>query len=124
MAASGLGIMLRITGNAKGMEFLSTGRAIGMIQGMRFSVWFREVLQRSLYVLPFLSGPIFLVLSTIHVFVCVGMLLWGSAIDLDELAMNENVEPLFYLNNFNSYGEGCVCVFNVLVVNDWHQIAK
>jgi hypothetical protein len=106
------------------MDFLLTGRAIGMIQSMRFSLWFREVLQRSLYVLPLLSGPIFLVLSTIHIFVCIGMLLWSGAVDTDELAMNENVEPLFYLNNFNSYGKGFVTIFNVLVVNDWHQIAK
>ena len=120
-----LGMVLYAGGNhSSGMELLLTGRAIGMLQGMRFSVWFREVLQRSLYVLPLLSGPIFLVLTTIHVFVCIGMIIWGGTIDVEELSMNENVEPLFYLNNMNSYFEGCITIFNVLVVNDWHQIAK
>jgi hypothetical protein len=85
---------------------------------------FFSLFRRSLYVLPYLSGPIFLVLTSVHIFVCIGMALWGGAIDMDELAMNENVEALFYLNNFNSYGEGCICIFNVLVINDWHQIAK
>jgi hypothetical protein len=119
------GVALYVVGNhSNGMELLLTGRAIGMLQGMRFSVWFREVLQRSLHVLPLLSGPLFLVLSTIHVFVCIGMAIWGGAINVEELAVNENVEPLFYLNNMNSYAEGCITIFNVLVVNDWHQIAK
>jgi hypothetical protein len=118
------GIIWYSVGHVSGLEFLLTGRAIGMIQSMRFTVWFREVLQRSLHVLPFLSGPIFMVLMTIHVFVCIGMALWGGAVDPDELAANGNLEELFYLNNFNSYGEGCITIFNVLVVNDWHQIAK
>ncbi|KAL3934611.1 MAG: hypothetical protein SGARI_003317, partial [Bacillariaceae sp.] len=110
-----LGILLYAVGNHySGMELLLTGRAIGMLQGMRFSVWFREVLQRSLYVLPLLSGPIFLVLTTIHAFVCIGMTIWGGSIDTEELSMNENVEPLFYLNNMNSYFEGCITIFNVL----------
>ncbi|KAG7368073.1 ion transport protein [Nitzschia inconspicua] len=119
-----IGIILKLTRDENGLDFLLTGRAIGMIQSMRFSVWFREVLQRSLYVLPLLSGPIFLVLSTMHVFVCCGMLLWSGSVDVDELSTNENVESLFYLNNFNSYGQGFITIFNVLVVNDWNQIAN
>jgi hypothetical protein len=115
---------LKRAGKSNGMDVLLTGRAIGMIQSMRLSVWFREVLQWSLYVLPLLAGPMFLVLSTVHVFVCFGMLLWSGAVDPDKLSANENIEPLFYLNNFNSFGEGFITVFNVLVVNDWHQIAK
>jgi hypothetical protein len=115
---------MKLAGHANGLDILLTGRAIGMIQCMRLSVWFREVLQRSLYILPLLVGPMYLLLSTIHVFVCLGMLLWSGALDPDALSVNENVESLFYLNNFNSFGEGFITVFNVLVVNDWHQIAK
>ncbi len=95
-----------------------------MIQIMRYSIWFREVIQRSLSVIPLLAGPMFLVLTTMHVFVCIGIALWGGAIDPDELAKNDNVEDLFYLNNFNSYTQGLVTIFNVIVVNDWHEIAK
>ena len=61
-----------MSGNERGMEYLWIGRAIGMVQSMRFSIWFREVLKRSLYVLPFLAGPIFLILTTMHVFVYIG----------------------------------------------------
>ena len=50
--------------------------------------------------------------------------LWEGAVDVEEQALNENVEYLFFLLNFNSYNEGLISVFNVLVVNDWHQIAK
>lgn len=113
-----------MAGNGSGLECLFTGRAIGMIQIMRFSVWFREVIQRSLSLLPLLAGPIFLVLTTMHFFVYVGIALWGGAIDPSELAQNGHVENLFYLNNFNSYAEGLVTIFNVMVVNDWPQIAK
>ena len=107
-----------------GMEYILIGRSIGMIQSMRFSIWFREVLQRSLYVLPFLSGPILLMLTAMHIFVYLGIALWEGTIDIEEQEANENVEYLYYLNNFNSYREGFITVFNVLVVNAWHQIAK
>ena len=52
------------------------------------------------------------------------MALWGGAIDVAALAKNENITPLYYLNNFNSYTEGLVTMFNVLVVNDWHAVAE
>lgn len=34
------------------------------------------------------------------------------------------IEDLYDLNNFNSYAEGAVTMFQVLVVNDWHAVAK
>jgi hypothetical protein len=119
-----VGIILYLSGHESCMEYLLIGRAIGLIQSMRFSIWFREVLQRSLYVLPFLAGPVFLILTAMHIFVYIGMALWEGAVDVEEQASNENVAYLYYLNNFNSYREGCITVFNVLVVNDWHEIAK
>ena len=115
---------MNLSGHESGLEYLLIGRAIGMIQSMRFSIWFREVLQRSLYVLPFLAGPILLILTAMHIFVYIGMALWEGTVDVEEQASNENIEYLYYLNNFNSYAEGCITVFNVLVVNDWHQISK
>ena len=113
-----------MTGHESGMVYLLVGRSIGMIQSMRFSIWFREVLQRSLYVIPLLAGPIALILTTLHVFVHVGMTLWEGTIDVKDHESNGNIEYLYYLNNFNSYREGFITVFNVLVVNDWHEIAK
>lgn len=118
------GIGWFITGSDKGLELLFTGRAIGMIQSMRFSIWGREVLQRSMNVLPALTGPIILVITTMQVFVCIGMFLWQGAVDADEMAENENVGYLFWLNSFNSYTESLVTILNVMVINDWHQIAK
>ena len=110
--------------DANALDYLFTGRAIDMLRTMRFFPMFRDVVERSVNVLPALAGPIFLVLTTIHVFVCVGMALWGQQIDIDELSQNENIQTLYYLNNFNSYSEGLVTIFNVLVINDWHEIAR
>ena len=118
------GIILTLSGNQTGVEYLLMGRSIGMIQSMRFSIWFREVLQRSFYVLPFLAGPVILILTTMHIFVCIGMTLWKGSVVAEDQADNEDIEYLYYLNNFNSYREGCITVFNVLVVNDWTEIAK
>jgi hypothetical protein len=118
------GIGVYLTDNTMGLEILFTGRAMSMIQCMRFSVWGREVLQRSISVLPAMTGPILLVLTTMHIFVCIGMILWQGTVDPIEMAQNENVEYLFWNNNFNSYTEGLVTILNVMVINDWHQIAK
>ena len=118
------GICRYLAGNSSGLDYLFTGRAIDMVRNMRFFSMFRDVVERSVNVLPALAGPVFLVLTTIHIFVCLGMVLWGGQVDMEKLAYNEDVETLYYLNNFNSYPEGLVTIFNVLVLNDWHQIAK
>lgn len=119
------GIFAYLAGNnGNALDYLFTGRAIDMIRTMRFFPMFRDVVERSVNVLPALAGPVFLVLTTIHVFVYLGMFLWGGHIDVDELSENEYLQPLYYLNNFNSYSEGLVTIFNVLVINDWHEIAK
>lgn len=50
------------------------------------------------------------------------MAFWGGAIDV---GTHEGlIEDLYDLNNFNSYQEGMVTMFQVLVVNDWHAIAQ
>ena len=95
-----------------------------MIRIMRFFQIFRDVVRRSADVLPALAGPIVIVLSTIHVFVYFGIVLWGGAIDVAVLSENDQITPLYYLNNFNSYPEGLVTIFNILVVNDWQAVAK
>ena len=119
-----LGICMYATGRDSGLSYLFTGRAIDMVRNMRYFSMFRDVVERSVNVLPALAGPVFLVLTTIHIFVYLGMLLWGGQVDVDELVNNEDLETRYYLNNFNSYPEGLVTIFNVMVVNDWHQIAK
>lgn len=83
---------------------------------------FRDIVQRSSDVFPALSGPTVLVVSTIHIFVYAGMLLWGGAVEVG--GHPGEIEDLYDLNNFNSYSEGAVTMFQVLVVNDWHAVAK
>jgi hypothetical protein len=63
-----------------------------------------------------------LVISTLHAFVYVGMALWGGAIEVG--SYGGLITDLYDLNNFNSYQEGMVTMFQVLVVNDWHAIAE
>lgn len=119
-----LGIYRYLVGHDNGIDHILTGRAIDLVRTMRFFPMFRDVVERSVNVLPALAGPVYLVLTTIHIFVCIGMALWGDAVDMDELSENEEIADLYYLNNFNSYTEGLVTIFNVMVVNDWHEVAN
>jgi hypothetical protein len=64
-------------------------------------------------VLPAVLGPLVLVVSTLHIFVYLGIALWGGAIHIGE--NSTEVEPLYDLNNFNSYQEGIVTMFQVRV---------
>ena len=104
-------------------DYLYLGRAIDLIRVMRFSTLFRDIVRRSADVLPSLAGPLMLVLSVIHIFVYIGIALWSGSIDVEALLQKEDLTPFYCLNNFNSYTEGLVTMFNVAVVNDWHAIA-
>jgi Ion transport protein len=99
------------------------GRALDMIRVMRFFEIFRDVVRRSSDVLPAMVGPITLVTTMLHFFVYVGMALWGGAIDVGELT-EDQITPYYDLNNFNSYLEGLITMFQIMVVNDWHAIAE
>jgi len=105
-------------------DYLYLGRAIDMIRVMRFFPMFRDIVRRSADVLPALAGPVMLFLSIIHVYVYSGIVLWSGAIDVEVLKQNQELTPLYYLNNFNSYTKGLITMFNVAVVNDWHAIAE
>lgn len=105
-------------------DYLYLGRAIDLIRVMRFSTLFRDIVRRSTDVLPALAGPLMLVLSVIHIFVYFGIVLWSGSIDVEVLMENEHLTPFYCLNNFNSYTEGLITMFNVAVVNDWHAIAE
>ncbi len=115
------GIFNFLTGRPHGIELLLIGRSIDMIRVMRFFSIFREVVRRSGDVFPALTGPLALVLSSVHLFTYLGMALWGGAIIVGDY--EDEIEPLYDYNNFNSYTEGLVTMFQVLVVNDWHAIA-
>ncbi|GMH82370.1 hypothetical protein TrVE_jg6668 [Triparma verrucosa] len=67
------------------------------------------------------AGPCLLNFMTLHLFNYVGIYLWASKVG-DWL--NGRGGEYYYLLNFNSYGEGLVTLFNLMVVNDWNQIAK
>lgn len=105
-------------------DYLYLGRAIDMIRVMRFFPIFRDIIRRSADVLPALAGPLMLFLSVIHTFNYFGIVLWSGAIEVESLMQNEALTPLYCLNNFNSYTEGLITMFNVAVVNDWHAIAE
>jgi len=106
------------------IDYLYLGRAIDMVRVLRFFPIFRDIVRRSADVLPALAGPLILFLSVIHIFVYFGTVLWSGAIDVEVLMENEDLSPLYCLNNFNSYTEGLITMFNIAVVNDWHAIAE
>jgi hypothetical protein len=62
------------------------------------------------------------VFTTIHVYCYLGMMLWGGAVHVGAHA--KEIATLYDLNNFNSYREGMITIFQSLVVNDWNAIAR
>jgi hypothetical protein len=120
--ASSIGIVKYVVGWPMALEYILMGRAIDMMRIMRFFQMFRDVVRRSADVLPAVVGPIVLVLTTLHIFVYMGMAIWGGAIHVG--SHQGDITYLYDLNNFNSYQEGVVTMFQVLVVNDWHAIAE
>ena len=85
------------------VELMLTGRAIDLMRIMRFQRIARELIQRSREVLPTLLGPLGLVVSAHHIFVYIGMWLWGGAIHVG--TYGDLIAPYYDLNNFNSYWE-------------------
>ena len=116
------GIIFYTVGHDDALKYILIGRALDMIRIMRFFQVFRDVVRRSSDVMPALRGPIILVVTTLHVFVYVGMALWGGSVHVGQHF--GEITYLYDLNNFNSYAEGIVTMFQVLVVNDWHAIAE
>lgn len=118
------GVVLFLTGqnNSEALEYILMGRALDMMRIMRFLKMFRDVVRRSADVIPALTGPVILVITALHLFTYTGMALWGGAVKVGE--HEGEIEPLYDLNNFNSYEEGMVTMFQILVNNDWHAIAK
>lgn len=117
-----VGLFMFVLQSRFALEFILMGRAIDMIRIMRFFQIFRDVVRRSADVLPALTGPVVLVISTLHFFVYLGMAIWGGSVT--EGAHDDALEPLYDLNNFNTYQNGAVTMFQVLVTNDWQAIAK
>ncbi len=89
---------------------------------MRFFKMFRDIVRRSADVIPALAGPLILVITALHMFTYLGMALWGGAVQVGQ--HEGEIEHLYDLNNFNSYEEGMVTMFQILVNNDWHAIAQ
>jgi hypothetical protein len=99
-----IGIVLFILGRPTALEYVLTGRAIDMIRIMRFFQIFRDIARRSSDVIPALAGPVVLVVTTLHIFVYLGMAFWGGAITVGQYG--HKITFLYELNNFNSYQEG------------------
>ena len=117
-----IGIMMLVGGHPLAVEYILMGRAVDMIRVMRFFQTFRDVVRRSSDVIPALAGPFILLVTTLHVFVYMGIAIWGGAVEVGK--HDGEITKLYDLNNFNSYHEGFVTMFQVLVVNDWHAIAQ
>jgi hypothetical protein len=90
------------------LELMLTGRAIDMIRIMRFQRIFRDAVRRSGEVFPALVGPVVLVVATQHIFVYVGMAIWGGEIHVG--TYGDVIVPFYDLNNFNSYLEVSKCI--------------
>lgn len=105
----------------KQLEYVLIGRSIDLFRCMRFFAIFRDIMKRSGKVLPAFIGPLILVASTVHIFCYIGMGLWGGLIKVGTI---KDIAPFYDHNNFNTYHGGLLTMFQVLVVNDWNQVAK
>ena len=70
------------------------------------------------------GGQLALVCCCAHILVYVGMASWRPLPVVVPSASSSPSSSLYYLNSFDSYGEGLVTVFNIVVVNDWQMIAE
>jgi len=107
-----------------GRNWIYVGRVIDLIRCLNlrfFPVIFQKVVKRTGEVIPALMGPVILVYSAVHVYTYIGMMIFGGKITVGE---TEDITPLYDLNNFNSYVEGVVTMYQVLVINDWYAIAE
>ena len=92
-----------------------------MLRFMRQFVLVRLLAKRTTQVLHSISGPVILLLTTVHILTYIGMALWGGLIVEGE---TPGTTEYYDFNNFNSYSSGLLTMFQVMVANDWHAIAQ
>jgi hypothetical protein len=97
-------------------------RVIDLVRIFRSIPAFQNVIKRANEVFSVLLGPLILLSLYIHVFVYIGLALWGGKVIVGQSP--SGVPANYDLNNFNSYGSGLVTVWNIMIVNDWPSIAK
>jgi len=102
------------------IRYILIGRAIDMFRFTQFFPTFRDIITTSGNIISLVMGPLILVMCTMHVYCYIGMYLWGGKIEVGEV---ENILPFYDNLNFNSYESGILTMFQILIVNDWHQIA-
>lgn len=97
-------------------------RVIDLVRIFRSIPAFQNVIKRANEVFSVLLGPLILLSLYIHIFVYIGLAIWGGKVVVGQ---SPSGVPVNYdLNNFNSYGSGLVTVWNIMIVNDWPTIAK
>lgn len=104
------------------VNLLIISRVVDLVQLFRSIPAFQNVIKRANEVFSVLLGPLILLSFYVHVFIYIGMLLWGSRVIVGQAP--EGVPKNYDLNNFNSYGSGLVTVWNIMIVNDWPSIAN
>ena len=103
------------------LTLIMVGRSLDLFRCTRFVPIFRNIIYRSGKVLPVFVGPLILVASAVHIFCYIGMGLWGGMVEVGTI---QNISPYYDYNNFNTYHGGLLTMFQVLVINDWNQVAK
>lgn len=103
------------------VNFLVIGRCIDMVRLIRGVPSFHNIVKGTKGMFSVVIGPVIVLVTSMHVFVYIGMALWGGKIVVGQTSM----APQYYdLNNFNSYGSGFFTICNILVVNDWIAIVN
>jgi len=126
---SGMGLLIHFTmsekddwnDNSLSIKLLFIGRTMDMMRCMKLFKIYRDIIHRCEDVYPALIGPMTLLFCSMHIFCYIGMYLWKGKV---VVGSNSEISYLYDLNNFNGYSSGLVTTFQIIIVNDWNQIAN
>lgn len=75
-------------------------------------------------IIPGLVANAVPLLCVLHIFVCLGVWLFGGVVsENSDFGAGRGADPLYSLLDFGSYSNAAVVVINLLVVNNWIKIA-
>ncbi len=102
---------------------LMTGRCLDTSYILGQFKSFRKITFAIGQAIPYALSQLILILSIMHMFVIIGMGLWAGLVCKTTPEFTDRGN-FYYTMNFNTYPEGMVTLFQLLVMNNWHVFAQ
>lgn len=108
------------------LKFLFFAPVLRLFRLLSLSGFFNEITRTFLTIIPSLLTYIGLQLLTFYMWVIIGMDIWAGDIYPGNPALTDTIFAAsnYYDNNFNNFLYSYVTVFELMVVNNWQQIAS